>query len=146
MSTLETRFREGLLADAAVLAALGPRLYHQTVRQLPPYPSAAYQRIMTRRIGTIEQVDNWMSSGWARFQVTILDTDDVRLVETMDKIRKALQTFDLSSEDFTGSPAVRVVRQAPNLVVRETVDVQPETKPPVFVGLLDANCFFRDVN
>jgi hypothetical protein len=101
---------------------------------------------MTRRIGTIEQVDNWMSSGWARFQITVLDTDDVRLVETMDKIRKALQTFDLSSEDFTGSPAVRVVRQAPNLVVRETVDVQPETKPPVFVGLLDANCFFRDVN
>jgi len=144
--TLETRFREGLLADAAVAAALDTRLYHQTVRQLPPYPAAAFQRIATRRIATIEQTGNWMSSGWVRFQVTVLDTDGIRCVETMDKIRKALQTFDLSSEDFIGSPAVRVVRQAPNLVVRETVDVQPETKPPVFVGLLDANCFFRDVN
>jgi hypothetical protein len=135
--TLEQKFYDGLLADTAVSAALGTRLYHQTVRQLPPYPAAAYQRIATTRVKTIEQGSNWMSSGWVRFQVTVLDTDGIRCIETMDAIREALKTFDMSSD---ASP----IGQAPNIVVRETVDVQPETKPPVFVALLDANCFFRN--
>lgn len=143
MTNLEQRFYAAVSGNAGVAALLGvgtaSRLYHQTVRQLPTYPAAAYQRIATRRVMTIQQASNWMSSGWARFQFTILDTDDVRLIQVMDAIRASLKTFDLSSD--TG-----VSDQAPNLVVRETVDVQPETKPPVFVALMDTTCFFRDVN
>lgn len=145
MTNLEKLFYAGVIADAGVQALLGAppnaRLYFQTVAQNPVYPAAAYQRAATKRLITADQSNpRWMGAGWARFQLTILDTDDVRLIQVMDALRASLKTFDLSNEGTSPDG------QAPNFVVSEYTTVQPATKPPVYIAMLDANCFFRDVN
>lgn len=148
--TLEEIIRSGLLANAGVYALLGTNLF---LVQLPedafdssinppggtppntPTARAVYQRLTTQRIYAHASANN---VGWSVFRFTIWDYTGISTLNIAQAIVAALADFTAQLEDSPPSP------NAPNFVLSQRMDVEPQTDPPLFKTVMDVRFFFED--
>lgn len=101
---------------------------------------ATFQRITTSRIYAHYSAND---VGSARFQFTAWaggKNGGAKVLECAQKIIDALATFNASQ--LPTSPDVLLA--APNFVLDQRMEVEPQTRPPVFKCTLDARIWFRD--
>jgi hypothetical protein len=149
--TLEAQLRQAMLAYAPLQAAIAQRLYEVQIPQgallsAPTAPLVAFQRITTTR----EYSQNFGATqarfGWARFQFTVFcgganGGETTGIVAGL--IIDSLQSFNLSVP--AASP--NVVTSAPNFVVNQRMEVEPQTtNQPIFKTILDLRIGFQDLN
>ena len=148
--TLEQIIRNGILANAGVAALLGTNLF---LVQLPedafdpasnppggkppdaPTARAVYQRISTQRFYAHASAND---VGWSVFRLTIWDYTGISTLNIAQAIVAALATFTAQLDDSPPSP------NAPNFVLNQRMDVEPQTSPPLFKTVMDVRFFFED--
>ncbi len=141
---VEEQIRAGLLADAGVAALLGTRVYIDQLPQNPnPYPVATVQRISDVPYYTQQPPGGTQASvGWCRISITVW-CDGATASQVRENLCRAIiiamQTF--SCYDLPSSPLV--VRQAPNLLLNRRHTVEPQTRQPLFKGILDFRCAYQ---
>jgi len=88
--TLETALRAYTLADAAVAAQVGTRMYPRKLPQNPTLPALVYQRVDTRRLHVMEGPDGLPR---ARMQITAWASSVSGLEGTTEAVRERLDGF-----------------------------------------------------
>ena len=143
---LEQIIRNGLLSDTGVAALLGTNLFLIQLPQDSFSPSinppgtghsarAVYQRISTNRLYAHASTND---SGWSRFSFSIWDYTPGSVLAIATAITNALQKFTAQSSDSPPTP------NAPNFVIDQRMEVEPETNPPLYKSILDVRFFFQD--
>ena len=88
--TLETALRTYTLADAAVAALAGTRMYSRSLPQTPTLPAIVYQRIDTRRLHDMDGPDGLPRP---RIQLTCWATTPAAAAELAAATRERLDGF-----------------------------------------------------
>ncbi len=145
--TLEQIIRDALLAYSpftAIVGAAGLYLVQLPQNVLGTLQSdtcvATYQRISGTRIYAHYSAND---VGAARFQFTAWaggKNGAARVLACAQAIIDGLKTFNAGQ--VPSSPDVLL--QAPNFVIDQRMEVEPQTRPPIFKCMLDARIWFRD--
>lgn len=88
--SLEAALRTYVLADAAIAAAVGTRMYPRSAPQSPTLPLLVYQRIDTRRGHDLGGPDGLPRT---RVQITVWAAGVQSAVDTAALVRKRLDGF-----------------------------------------------------
>lgn len=88
--SLETALRTYVLADAAVAAAVGARMYPRRLPQGPTLPALAYQRIDTRRLHDLDGPDGLPR---ARVQIAAWAANVQAATDAAAAVRERLDGF-----------------------------------------------------
>lgn len=135
--SVEQFLHDYLVADAGVSAIQGSRLYLVQIPQNPTFPCTAYQRISTQRIWTQDISGSNGTFGYCRFQFTCFADQTASggktAIALSSAIVAALQKFNMAAP--VGSPVV--LRQAPNFVLNQRMDIEPQQQIPLFRMILD---------
>lgn len=135
-----------MLADATLSGLIADRFYPVQFKEGFTIPAVAYQRMPGgSRPRTMHQVGNteWGRLCWARYQFTcagagVSGAEQARVVA--QAVKDASKTFDLSR-----NPVV-TGQGAPNFVLSEWEQLQPNTTPIVFLRFVDIQIFIREEN
>jgi len=88
--SLETALRAYVLADAAIAAAVGARMYPRRLPQVPTLPALVYQRIDTRRLHDLDGPDGLPRP---RVQITVWAANVQGATDTAALVRGRLDGF-----------------------------------------------------
>ena len=88
--SLETALRAYVLADAAIAAAVGQRMYPRGLPQGPTFPALVYSRVDTRRLHDLDGPDGLPR---ARVQVTAWGSSVQAATELAALVRKRLDGY-----------------------------------------------------
>jgi hypothetical protein len=145
--TLEEIIRDALLGYSpftAIVGAAGLYLVQLPQNVLGTLQNdtcvATYQRVAGTRIYAHASA---CDVGAARFQFTAWaggKSGGARVLAAAQAIIAGLRTFNASQ--LPTSP--EVLLGAPNFVLDQRMEVEPQTRPPIFKCTLDARIWFRD--
>lgn len=140
---LESQFRAALLADATYTGLVTGGTFLIQLPQNPTYPCAAIQRVSTVPLysHSPSPQSNQADVGRARLQYTCW-AQGPSSGATVDAIEQAvlnvLRTF--SAYAISESPYT----PAPSFLLNYRMQVEPNTQPPLFKGILDILCWYQD--
>lgn len=131
--SVDATIRATVLANAAVTALLGTRLYPVTLDQNAinaGQPCATYQRIATTHDYAQDRSNaNWGRTGWARMQFTAFGTG----ASGAEQARSVASAIRVSLKDFAAA-----------FVINDFERVEPDTVPPIFMRILDTRIFITE--
>ena len=96
--SLETALRAYVLADAAIAAAVGARMYPRRLPQVPTLPALVYQRIDTRRLHDLDGPDGLPRP---RVQITVWAANVQGATDTAALVRGRLDGYRGAWGDVT---------------------------------------------
>lgn len=142
--------RATLLADTTVASYIGTRVTAVQLPQNPVYDAITYQQIGAETLYTQDGVAQGTQGGAGkmRFRLTIHCQGKVGGVDsylrsrTIAKAVRAVMDRTLDLWNPPGSPPT--FKQAPNKLLAQRDNVEPNTQPPVFQQLLDYETWFQD--
>ena len=142
--TLEEIVRTALLAYTALFSAIGGNLF---LLQLPqsllngsPFKALTFQRLSTKRQYSHSSPAD---VGWCRFQFTAWANTTAAGADSHAigyALFNALKTFNAWA--LPASP--EVLTGAPNFVINQYMEIEPQTQPPIYKNVLDVRIWFRD--
>lgn len=151
--SVESILRAELLADAGLSALIGNRLYWVQLPQNPQlqnlYPCGVYRRVSTVPLYVQTRGRNPLTGGQAsvgqvRFSFTFWSGDGTTGAAQVGAIGLALKAAyeNVNLIALPTSPAT--INNAPNRLVFETYDFEPQTQPPLPRGRLDFISWYSD--
>lgn len=132
--SVDATIRGTLLANAALVALIGTRLFPEPLDQnaIAIGPCLTMARVSTQHLYAQDQANpNWGRNGWARVQFSAFGTgkSGAAVAESVaSAVRVALKGFSSA------------------FVINERQQVEPNTVPPVYMRILDTKIFITEEN